>query len=172
MTSNAFFFRHNRQKPPLKMPSIKRIFIILIAMLFLPGCIGFHYQWHHSKGSKQQHETASIEGLWSGSWQSAKSKHGGKLRCVIRKSSADSYTFLYRATWARVISGNFKIKCIVTSDKEKWQFSGEKNLGTLGGKFSHSGIGSPARIQAKYHSEKGDEGIFELRRPSKRDNPE
>ncbi|MCP4849243.1 MAG: hypothetical protein GY899_14980 [Verrucomicrobiaceae bacterium] len=147
------------------MPSIKRILIILSATLCLPGCFGFHYQWHHSKGSEQQAEIKSIEGLWTGSWQSSNSKHSGKLRCVICKSSPDSYTFYYRATWARIITGNFKIKCIVNRDNEEWRFSGEKDLGFLGGKFSHSGIGSLSAIQATYLSEKGDKGTFKLKRP-------
>jgi len=154
------------------MPFIKRAPIILSAILFLPGCIGFHYQWHHSRSSGQQAKTESIEGLWTGSWQSSHSTHSGKLRCVIRKSSPDSYTFLYRATWARIISGNFNIKCIVTKDKEEWLFSGEKDLGILGGKFSHTGIGSPAGIRATYLSEMGDEGIFELRPLQLPDSPE
>ena len=146
------------------MPSLKKNLIIISALLFLPGCFGFHYQWHHSQGNDNQ-ATNSIEGSWTGSWQSTHSTHGGKLRCVIRQSSPDSYTFLYRATWARVISGNFEIECTVSRDQDEWRFAGEKDLGILGGKFSHSGVGSPAEIQATYLSEKGDKGTFKLSRP-------
>ena len=147
------------------MSAIKRLILIFSIMLILPGCIGFHYQWHHSKGRKQQANEKSIEGLWTGSWESAASDHAGKLRCVIRKTSPDSYTFLYRATWARSITGNFRIKCAVSSDQGKWHFSGTKDLGLLGGKFSHSGIGSETEIKAQYQSEKGDKGVFTLSRP-------
>ena len=148
------------------MPTWK-IFIILSILPLLPGCMGFHYQWHHSKGRFTQSSPTDIEGLWSGSWESSTTKHSGKLRCVVRKTSPDSYSFHYRATWARIISGNFKINCTVTSDNEKWRFSGEKNLGILGGKFSHHGTASLNTIQAIYHSEQGEEGTFELHRPDK-----
>jgi hypothetical protein len=124
----------------------------------------FHCQWHHSKGRLTQSDPVDIKGLWSGSWESSTTNHGGKLRCVIRKTSPNSYSFHYRATWARIISGNFKINCTVTRDNEKWLFSGAKNLGILGGKFSHSGNASLNEIQAIYHSEQGDEGTFELHR--------
>ena len=137
----------------------------MVMMLMLPGCVGFHYQWHHAKGRTQQVEESSIEGLWTGSWQSSKSSHRGKLRCVIRKTSPDSYAFLYRATWARFITGNFRINCIVNSDQGTWRFSGTKDLGILGGNFSHSGTGSATAIRAEYKSEKGDGGIFTLSRP-------
>ena len=144
-----------------------RIFITFSALLLLSGCTGFHYQWLHSKGHFPQSGPADIEGLWSGSWESSTTKHSGKLRCVVRKASPDSYSFHYRATWARIISGNFKINCTVNSDNEKWRFYGEKNLGILGGKFSHHGTASLNEIQATYHSEQGDEGTFELHRPAK-----
>lgn len=148
------------------MPTWK-ILIILSILPLLPGCIGFHYKWHHAKGHLTQSSPADIEGLWSGSWESSTTKHSGKLRCVVRKASPNSYSFHYRATWARIISGNFKIKCSVSSDNEKWNFSGDKDLGILGGKFSHSGTASLNEIQAIYHSEQGDEGTFELHRPGK-----
>ena len=134
-------------------------------MLLFPGCVGFHYQWHHTNLKSQQANTQSIEGLWTGSWQSAHGNHSGKLRCVIRKQSPNTYTFFYRATWARVITGNFKINCEAQNEDGNWNFSGGEALGVLGGKGFHPGRATSKAIQARYRSEKGDTGTFTLSRP-------
>ena len=147
------------------MSILKRHLTICAILLLCPGCVGFHYQWHHSSFTKPQENSQSMEGIWTGSWQSGQNRHNGKLRCVIRKKSADTYTFFYRATWARIITGNFKITCETNYDEGTWKFSGTKDLGILGGKFFHTGTATAKSIQAKYRSEMGDEGTFTLSRP-------
>jgi len=47
----------------------------------------------------------------------------------------------------------------------KWTFSGENDLGSLGGNFNHQGKGTINKIEATYQSDRGDHGTFSLTRP-------
>ena len=46
-----------------------------------------------------------------------------------------------------------------------YTFSGEKDLGKMGGKFTHKGEATATELEASYRSELGDHGLFKLERP-------
>lgn len=141
-----------------------RILTALAVLCLFPSCVGFQQKFQDAhKAFPPPNKT--IEGAWIGSWKSGANGHEGKLRCVITKIDADSYEFYYWATWARVMSGGFKIECDVAKKDGKWTFSGEKDLGALGGRFGHSGTATPTKIDATFRSIGGpDRGTFELKR--------
>jgi len=135
------------------------------AILFLfPSCVGFYEDWHAAKKAHPgPHE--NIEGAWVGSWTSGHNAHTGNLRCIVKDTGGDEYEFRYWATWAKVISGGFDIECEAATKNGTTEFSGDMDLGKLGGHFSHEGTGTPDAIKATWRSQRGDHGTFELKRP-------
>ena len=138
-----------------------RLVFAALALLLLPSCIGFHREWT----SAQKKPGEGIAGAWIGSWESGHNGHKGKLRCVVTKKAPGRYEFYYWATWARVISGGFRIECEVEEEAGKWSFDGDKDLGRLGGKFAHEGKATKEKIEATFGSDRGDHGTFSLERP-------
>ena len=142
--------------------------ICLAFTLFLAfsGCARYQKQW-----DKAQNEILpphqNLEGPWIGSWQSEPSGHSGKLKCIIKQTNKGQYEFYYWATWAKVISGGFRITCDVKKIEKEWAFDGDKDLGSLGGKFIHSGTATPNKLKATYKSDRGDHGSFNLSRPNR-----
>ena len=143
---------------------IQRLLPAICAVLLLPGCVGFQQKWLAAQiEHKPPHE--DIQGAWIGSWTSGHNGHNGKLRCVITKTGQGRYEFFYWATWARVISGGFTIECEVEETDGQYQFTGDMDLGKLGGEFTHEGKGSGEVLEATWRARSGDHGTFELRRP-------
>ena len=140
---------------------LPRLIAVAAAAALLPSCVGFQRQWSRAEREPQN----GIEGAWTGSWLSSFNGHKGKLRGVVSETAPGTYEFYYWATWARVISAGFKIECEVEEKDGKWTFSGDKDLGKLGGAFSHEGTASKAKLKATYRSDRGDHGTFELSRP-------
>jgi hypothetical protein len=141
-----------------------RLLTALAALFLLPGCIGFQKSWHAAKKEfPAPHK--EIQGAWIGSWTSGHNAHTGKLRCIVTETAPGKYQFHYWATWAKVISAGFEIECVAAENDNKWTFSGDMDLGKLGGEFSHEGKATPDSISAKWRSARGDHGTFELKRP-------
>ena len=105
-----------------------------------------------------------VQGRWAGTWKSDVNGHTGKLRCVVTapKESGD-HSFLYRATWLRVLAATFRTAKTVTPTKHGATFVGEKNLGVLGGTFRCKGSINDDHFQATYESAV-DHGVFALDR--------
>lgn len=136
--------------------------------LFLVGCTNFKEQWKKAtaEAAKRKGNYADLTGPWEGTWKSDVNGHNGKLRCLITKLENGQYEFHYWAQWQKVLSGSFRENYEVVDKKDgSFTFSGEKDLGKMGGKFSHQGVATATSFEASYRSELGDNGIFKLERP-------
>ncbi len=109
----------------------------------------------------------SIEGPWIGSWLSHDNGHNGELRCVIQpdtKGNGDR-TFLYRAIWGGVLSGNFVSVHHVKQNGANATFTADSHLGIYG-QFHAEGTIKDGRFKASFKAA-GDHGVFEMKRPVK-----
>ena len=143
---------------------IRNVLIPLLIICGFSNCARYQKQWDKAVLNADIPHS-SITGAWTGSWKSTPTGHTGKLKCIIQEKKDGQYEFYYWATWARVISGGFRITCSVNKKNEKWTFNGEKDLGSLGGNFNHQGKGNINKIEASYQSDRGDHGTFTLTRP-------
>ncbi|MFT5109842.1 MAG: hypothetical protein ACI9UA_005494 [Pseudoalteromonas tetraodonis] len=138
-----------------------------IVCLSLASCTDFKKVWAEEVAKPKQKRT-DLTGPWEGTWKSDVNGHNGKLRCVITKQPDGQYEFHYWAQWQKVLSGSFKQNYTVVENKNKgsFSFSGERDLGKMGGKFNHEGNTTATKFKATYESESGDKGSFELVRPA------
>lgn len=143
---------------------IRNVLIPLLIICGFSNCARYQKQWDEAVLNADIPHS-NITGAWTGSWKSAPTGHTGKLKCIIQEKKDGQYEFYYWATWARVISGGFRITCSVNKKNENWTFNGEKDLGSLGGNFNHQGKGNINKIEASYQSDRGDHGTFTLTRP-------
>jgi len=143
---------------------VRNIILPLVVLCGFSSCAKYQKQWDEAVLNADAPHS-NITGAWTGSWKSTPSGHTGKLKCIIKESENGDYEFYYWATWARVISGGFRISCRVDKKNNNWTFAGEKNLGSLGGNFNHQGKGTIDKIEATYQSDRGDHGTFSLTRP-------
>lgn len=143
---------------------IKNVLISLLIICGFSNCARYQKQWDEAVLNADIPHS-NITGAWTGSWKSTPTGHTGKLKCIIQEKKDGQYEFYYWATWARVISGGFRITCSVNKKNENWTFNGEKDLGSLGGNFNHQGKGNINKIEALYQSDRGDHGTFTLTRP-------
>ena len=149
----------------------KKRFVQLIALgascLALVGCTDFKKAWEEELAKPAQ-KHSDLTGAWEGTWKSDVNGHNGKLRCIITKQPDGQYEFHYWAQWQKVLSGSFKQNYPVVEDKKKpgtYTFTGKRDLGKMGGKFTHSGTATATSFKATYDSDMGDKGVFELSRP-------
>ena len=142
---------------------VRNIILPLIVFCGFSSCAKYQKQWEAALNADAPH--SNITGAWTGSWKSTPSGHTGKLKCIIQETENGQYEFYYWATWAKVLSGTFKMTCKANEENKKWTFSGENDLGSLGGKFNHQGKGSTDKIEAAYQSDRGDHGTFSLTQP-------
>ncbi|MGI9244463.1 MAG: hypothetical protein ACR2RV_26925 [Verrucomicrobiales bacterium] len=136
--------------------------------LSLVGCTDFKEQWKKATevAAKRGGKYTDLTGPWEGTWKSDVNGHNGKLRALITKQDDGEYEFHYWAQWQRVLSGSFRENYKVIDKKDgSYTFSGEKDLGKMGGKFSHKGEATATELEASYRSEFGDHGLFKLERP-------
>ena len=102
-------------------------------------------------------------GAWRGTWLSEVNGHTGELLCAVSRPSDPPgvYTFNYHATWGRILSAPFTVRCTVDG---QGKVTGSKDLGPLfGGTFSHAGTLRRDTFHARYQSSL-DRGVMEMRR--------
>jgi hypothetical protein len=139
---------------------------LVAIVLALSGCSGFRSQW---KEAVARPHPGDFTGAWQGRWVSRGSGHEGELRCIVEpdEERPGVYAFRYWARWG-FLSGAFTAFYPVTQiGSGQWQFSGESDLGMLGGVYSHEGEATERRFEAEYRAAHGDHGIMEMRRPPK-----
>jgi hypothetical protein len=144
-----------------------------LACLSLTGCTDFKNAWEEQL-KKPRPVYTDLTGPWEGTWKSDVNGHNGKLRCIITKQKDGAYEFHYWAQWQKVLSGSFKQNYAVEVDKAKpgtFRFEGARDLGKMGGKFTHKGVATATTLKATYDSEMGDKGVFELTRPKSKTEP-
>jgi len=150
----------------------RRLALVLAAgaaCLSFSSCTDFKQQWKLAieESAKINGKHADLTGPWEGTWTSDTNGHNGKLRAIITKQPDGQFEFHYWAQWQKVLSGSFKENYPVEAKKDgSFTFQGEKDLGKLGGKFSHQGSATATNFKATYDSEMGDKGVFELQRPT------
>ena len=154
--------------------STLRIAGIGLLAAFLSSCAGgFDRDWNEAVAAYEAEGApadAPFVGPWTGTWLSHLNEHTGDLRCLVSPVEAGSettYEFRYHATWGDFFSGGYRADYEVTPDgKRGYQVKGAKDLG-LFGSFDHEGWIRGDSFESTYASDKGDHGVFELKRPEK-----
>ena len=82
----------------------------------------------------------------------------------MESKTGSDYTFRYHATWGKIFQGGFAADFPAVKEGRGYRVKGTKSLGLFGG-FEHDGKISGDTFTAKYSSEQGDHGVFDLKRP-------
>ena len=140
--------------------------LLNLACLLSSGCSSFHSKW--KTAVRQPIPAQDMAGPWEGRWVSAKNGHTGRLRCVMTQASPNLYQAHFHATFWKVLRAAYEVPFAATNTAGRFQFSGESNLGKLGGgRYAYEGTATPSNFDAAYQS-KYDHGRFEMARPSGR----
>jgi hypothetical protein len=136
---------------------------ILIMALFLTGCSSFNREYKAALA--QPIPTNDISGPWEGRWVSDKNGHTGKLRAVLRQSSAEEYDAYFHATFWKFFRSSYRVPLKYKEENGRTTISGEQDLGWLsGGVYTYEGEATPTRFFSTYKM-KYDHGTFEMKRP-------
>lgn len=149
------------------MPEKTKNFValgLLLSALGVPGCNGFQSQWELMGSASMP--TDDIVGQWEGRWSSEVSSHSGSMRCLVARVDEHHYVARYRAKFMSLFTADYSVILDVKHAKGQWEFSGESDLGWLGGVYRHEGRISDGRYLAKYSS-KRDNGVIGMWRPNR-----
>jgi hypothetical protein len=147
---------------------LKRRMGPLIAMalaLWAPGCSSFNRAWKAANPEQAAPET--MAGRWEGRWHSEVNDHNDRLRAIITPQTNGTYSARFHAEYKRVFRFRFSytVPLRVTSEKDRWRFQGEADLGWYaGGKYSYQGFATATNFFSTYRS-KHDHGTFHMTRP-------
>jgi hypothetical protein len=145
------------------MRMLKASLLALAASTLLAGC-SFNRHW---KAAQQQPPPPSeLAGPWEGQWLSDKNAHRGRLRCIMTPVGTNSYHARFHATFWKIFRASYEVPFAVTNDHGRFRFSGESDLGLLGGGvYRYTGASDGEQFTAQYRS-KHDHGTFKMERPS------
>ena len=136
---------------------------ILIVLLCFTGCSSFNREYKTALG--QPISTNDISGPWEGRWLSDKNGHTGKLRAILRRSSAEEYDAYFHATFWKMFRSSYRVPLKFKEENGRTTISGEQNLGWLsGGVYTYEGEATPTSFFSTYKM-KYDHGTFEMKRP-------
>ncbi len=148
-------------------PNMKRFlcFLITLASLSLSGC-GFNHEYKKALAAYEAGRYEAPAGPWAGEWTTTTNGHSGDLRAIVTPAENEpgSYDFRYHATWAKILSGGYKVRFPVEKRGSHYVVDGEQNLGFFG-TFGHKATIDSDSFDATYSNDKGDLGNFSLRRP-------
>lgn len=134
--------------------------LTLLLMLAATGCSRFDRDWTAAAGTTN---ADSIEGAWTGRWQSDAGHGGGTLRAIVTKRAEREYAARFEATFWGFLRGRYQIN--LATDEDGKRITGEEDLGFLaGGVYDYEGTIAPDAFDVKYRS-KHDHGTFTLTRP-------
>jgi hypothetical protein len=137
---------------------------LLAAALLLTGCSTFNREYKSALA--QPIPTDDISGPWEGRWLSDKNGHTGKLRAVLRRTSADEYDAYFHATFWKFLQASYRVPLKVDQTGNRTTLSGQSDLGMLsGGVYTYEGEATPTTFFSTYKS-KYDHGTFEMKRPT------
>jgi hypothetical protein len=147
----------------MKVPTIPLLFV---AAFLLSSCTSFERQWRQSVADYQTGKVAAPAGPWTGTWTTSTNGHTGNLRAIVSpaEDKPGEYDFRYHATWAKILSGSYKVRYPVTKRGGTHHVDGEQKMGVFG-TFRHRASITRDRFDATYSNDKGDLGKFSLRRP-------
>jgi hypothetical protein len=140
-------------------------FRLVAAGLFLAalaGCSSFNGEYKTAVAGGVAPD--SVEGPWEGRWLSNAGHGGGELRALLTKTSPNTYSARFRATYWGIFQADEDTLLRVTSTSPI-KASGESDLGALkGGMYKYEVTLTPTNFDATYQSE-DDRGEFHLTRP-------
>ena len=146
-----------------------RLAFVAVSLISLPSCgTAFRKAWNQVEPSE------GVEGKWEGVWLSAVNGHTGTLKCVVTAgpkaqcsvsgSKAQPYSFFYRATWKRILSGSYKSLHQVEKKGRSFVFKGDHLMPAwAGGQYHYEGTVKGDEFKACYQSAM-DRGTFTLKR--------
>lgn len=142
---------------------MRKSLLLAAACLLLAGC-SFNRQWNAAL--RQPIPAQSIAGPWEGRWLSDKNGHTGRLRCILTPDGANAYNARFHATFWKIFRAGYEVPFAVTNDGARFRFSGQSDLGELGGGlYTYTGEATPEQFAAEYRS-KHDHGKFQMTRPA------
>lgn len=135
---------------------------MLISLSWLTtGCSTFNRDW----GKAADLPATDIHGRWQGTWKSDASGHSGRLRCILKRLSAEEYQARFHAKYQKIFSFSYTVVLPGTSIDGAFQFTGDANLGWYaGGKYHYEGRITATNFFSTYHC-KSDYGSFRMSRP-------
>jgi len=134
--------------------------------LFFSGCAGFERDWKQALADHREGRVTAPDGPWEGTWVTTTDGHSGKLRAVVTPAADQPghYDFHYHATWAKVLSGAYKVRFPVIRERGHYLADGEHTMGKFG-TFGHRAVITDDAFEATFSSDKGDLGSFSMTRP-------
>jgi hypothetical protein len=131
--------------------------LFLSIALLTTGCSSFNRAWRNPPA-----QSAGIAGRWEGRWQSARTRHNGKLRAILAPQTAERYDARFHATHGSVLSAEYGVTLYVKQRGPRSEFRGAADLG-MWGRYETTGYATTTQFHATYRS-KFDHGTFEMRR--------
>ena len=136
---------------------------IMLLLFSLCGCSTFNRDWR--RVAEHPASSDSIEGRWEGTWRSDVNGHHGDLRCLMTEETNSLYQARFRASFGGIFRFNYTAHLeMQPHDMIGWEFSGDADLGKLGGVYYYEGRATSTNLASTYRS-KYDHGTFEMRRP-------
>lgn len=143
---------------------MKTVLSLAILACCITGCSSFNREYQAALA--QPIPTTDISGPWEGTWVSDKNGHNGKLRAVLRQTSADEFDAHFHATFWKIFRASYRVPLKFEEKDGRAILSGKSDLGWLsGGVYTYQGEATPANFFSTYKS-KYDHGTFEMQRPS------
>ena len=106
-----------------------------------------------------------MQGRWEGVWLSDHNGHTGRLRCLVTHRSNDVYQAWFHAKYQKIFSFAYRVTLEVTPGEGEFRFTGQENLGTLGGGlYEYAGSVEGTNFFSTYKSTH-DHGTFRMGRP-------
>ena len=137
-----------------------KVALLLLGIALMTGCSSFDHEWRAAPA-----QASDIAGRWEGRWQSARTRHNGKLRAVITPQTRERYRARFRATYASVLSAEYSVPLDVKKRAGRSEFRGAADLGVWG-RYESTGYATANQFRATYRS-KFDHGTFEMQRAAK-----
>lgn len=142
---------------------IRLYFFICLTALLSSCSHSFNREW---KSALKAGPKTGAEGAWEGTWKSDVNGHNGRLRSVVGpvKNAEGDHSFHYHATWAKILSGAYRVDHRVTGAKGSWVFKGQHKLpGWAGGLYTYDGTVKGDDFEARYECDL-DKGTFRMKR--------
>ena len=143
---------------------MKRWMLAVLGIMALTGC-SFRREWNAA--IKQPIPANSIEGPWTGTWQSDANGHHGTLKCVVSKAAGASYRAHFKATYGKALRFSYVATLAGRETNGAVELKGELDLGKLaGGVYTYEGEATPTDFQSTY-ANKYDHGSYQMQRPTR-----
>jgi hypothetical protein len=143
---------------PLRMLGL----LVLMAevVMVATGCSSFNREW--KKIGQNTTAGSGLEGRWEGHWISEVNGHQGRLRCLVSKDG-EVYQARFHANYMKILSFGYTIPLKAAATDNGYKFSGEADLGVMGGIYRYDGRAGATNFFSTYSS-KYDRGTFQMQR--------